>query len=180
MSAIFAKIIEFIKLPLRYVFSIVIPSGFMLFAPDEWLNLFYLRDIRNTYRWIIGLIFLISISIFASFILIYIAKALQTFSKKVIHRLKGIILLNHLNNDEKKILCHYLINDTHSIPLDDSYGIHDRLAKTRVLFRTSDFNVRCTEFSFNIQPWAFKYISKREHLIDYNKVAKKKRKVNSF
>ena len=57
---IFSKILEFLKLPKRYVWVVAMVSGLLLFLPDSFLIRIHVEKIAHDFGSYIGLIFLVS------------------------------------------------------------------------------------------------------------------------
>jgi hypothetical protein len=54
------RVIEFLKLPVKYVWAIAIASGFILFAPPQILAKIRLDDLQQQYGVLAGITFLLS------------------------------------------------------------------------------------------------------------------------
>ena len=57
------KLIEALKLPTKAVAALCIASGFLLFCTDNLLKVFGLADVVAAYRPILGMVFVIGISL---------------------------------------------------------------------------------------------------------------------
>ena len=55
--------LDFIKLPSHLLGALAIASGILLFAPNKVIQLLYMTNFRNTYGFIIGIVFITSVSI---------------------------------------------------------------------------------------------------------------------
>ena len=60
----FSKYVDWIKLSPRYLLPIVLFTGFVLFAPTGMLDTFGLTELLNRYRPDFGLVFLLSLALF--------------------------------------------------------------------------------------------------------------------
>lgn len=56
----FSKFIDWIKLPVKYLFSISVVTGILLFCDQSFLIKLGLEESKKKYNWIIGSVFLIS------------------------------------------------------------------------------------------------------------------------
>ncbi len=60
MSEWFDKIISFIKLPIKYLWVALIFSGFILFAPQSWLDKIWLSKFKTDYKEWLGPLLILS------------------------------------------------------------------------------------------------------------------------
>jgi hypothetical protein len=161
----FSKIVELIKLPLLYVFAFFLTATCFIFLPDQILIDLGVKQIRDTYRSYIGIVFIVSFSI----ILVNIVALIYKVSKRKYrnYRNKRIAkkTLKDLSNAEKEILKQMLLNGTNSFQIDITDGIHTRLESHKIIYRAANVSKYGTLFAFCIQPWAIDYLRKNMHLL---------------
>ena len=59
----FKEFMDFLKLPPTILGALAIASGLLLYLPDDVIKRLYMESFRSNYGFIIGIIFVISISI---------------------------------------------------------------------------------------------------------------------
>ena len=57
------NIMDFFKLPTKIMVAIALATGMILFLPDSLISKMYMDGFRNEYGFIIGAVFVVSISI---------------------------------------------------------------------------------------------------------------------
>ena len=65
---------DIIKLPIRIIAAIAIGTGLILFLPDSIIDRLFLLSFRDSFGFVIGLVFIVSVSIvsIAFIILVYL------------------------------------------------------------------------------------------------------------
>lgn len=161
-----AKFIELIKLPLTYISAFLLTSSCFIFAPDNILIDLGVKDLRDTYRSYIGVVFILSFSIvFVNVIAGLYKKLRKRYINYKVKRI-GIQTLKGLNNAEKEILSEMLNNGTYSTGIDITAGVHKRLEVHRLIYRSSSVSMCGPLFSYNIQPWVSDYLKKHNNLLN--------------
>ena len=159
-----SKIIDWLKLSPRYLIPITIVSGILLFLNEKCLNFFGLTNLINQTRPYISLIFLISIALIISDLAIRI---LNWGSKKISNKIRFRSLtkrLFDLTPEEKNILLGFFLNNTRTQYLSISDGAVKELEAFDFIYRSSNVG-EIENWSYNIQPWAWKFIKK-----EWNKI----------
>jgi len=161
-----SDIVEVIKLPVKYIIAIFLILFSLLFFPEVFITKLGLSQIVQKYRAYIGLAFLVSsffIIVHISTYLIKYLKALYEYSRLVRH---GIKRLKELTPKEKHILNEYIINNTRTSTLAYNSGVVRELESYKIIYRSSNVSTSHLSFSYNINPWAWKYLNKNKHLLE--------------
>ena len=161
------KLIELIKkLPLINITAFLLASSCFIFVPDKYLIILGVKDIRDVYRSIIGIVFIISFSIIIVNLIAYLFKKIKVVYYKNIRRKIAIDTLNDLSDAEQNILREMMTNGTDSTEVDIAYGIHSRLVNRKIIYKSSKIVRYRTKAIYSIQPWAKKYLQKNMHIIN--------------
>jgi len=160
------KILESLKLSLSNLFICSVALGLLLFAPADKLQIVGIYDFVTTYRnyisitwYFVSLVFVLKFS--GSFLVI----AIVPFLTNLLETIKIKRKLKSLNGQEKNILKQYLINDTNSLELPLNDGTVNELAANGIIYRSSIIGRLISGFSYNIDPWAKKYLEKNTHIL---------------
>lgn len=160
------RIIDLIRLPLRYMISITIISSILLFSTEVFLGKMGLEELVNDYRMWIGLIFIVSLGFSLSNIAISSWNSIcrkRNSDKLMKLRIKR---LHELTAREKEILSYFIRNQTRTHKLSYSDGTVHELEAFTIIKRTSNLGSVVGGFSYNIQPWAWDYLNKNKHLLE--------------
>ncbi|MBN2366681.1 MAG: superinfection exclusion B family protein [Calditrichaeota bacterium] len=152
-----SKIIDWIKLSPRYLLPISLVSGAFLFLDQKWTDFFGLTNFINQFRPWISVVFFLSIALIISDIIFQIinwGKQGVNNKKKFRNMTKRLF---DLTPEEKDILLGYFLNNTRTQYLSISDGIVKELEAFEIIFRSSNIG-NLDSWSYNIQPWAWKYI----------------------
>lgn len=143
-------------------FSALAISSILLFTPDSWLARIHILTIRNQYTETLGFAFIISIVATLIQIALWVKNDLWA-SRQIRKNLEK--RLHNLSYQEKQILCGYILNQvkTQYFPIQD--GVVQGLLHSDVLYYASTVGDMLRGFAYNIQPWAYEYLSKNKHLI---------------
>ena len=161
----FTKLMDFIKLPTRYIFSFALAAAAMLiFLPDSTMETLGILQLREQHRPWIGLLLVTSIAILVPPPLI----ATATWCKNGIKRRSRLRSLHkrlhRLSSGEKAVLRDYIEKDTKSQNLDITSGVVGGLVASGILFASSTIG-DLFAWAHNIQPWAWEYLQKHPNLI---------------
>lgn len=118
---ILSRIIDIIKLPLKYIFWIALVSGVLLFLPETWLIALYVKRFSEQYGLFIGFVFLASISLTVINITCWVFNSLRNAS--TIKKFETQILddIRDLSSHEKAVLREFFLKDrqTLRLPIDE-------------------------------------------------------------
>lgn len=159
------KLLELIKLSPKYLFGISIVSGLLLFTEDIFIVKLGIQQFVNQNRSYIGVIFLISL-VFT--ITEFLLNSMKSIKNKYIRYKKRRIAIERLRNltiEEKQILGDYIFNVTRTRNLPVENGLVQELVRYQILYRSSNIGSFVEGFSFNMQPWAWKYLNKHKKLL---------------
>lgn len=118
----FGKAIEILKLPLKYIWAIVIASGLLVFLPQPWLNKIHLDHLSQDYSTSIGAVFLIS----SVLLLVTIVVGSWNWIIGKIHSKKWtkarLAAIHNLDLQEKSVLREFFLQNqsTLSLPVDQA------------------------------------------------------------
>lgn len=153
-----------------YLFlGIAIASGISLFAPIIILESLGIIDLLANHRSIIGLTFLISISILLSTIIANGVKLIKPFLIQSWNVSQYKKQLFALSLPEKKILAQYIQGNTTTLPQSMQDGVVGGLVAKKILYWSSNISHRSYGdilFDCNIQPWTWKKLNQSPQLID--------------
>lgn len=165
-----AKILLSLLQASPYLFlGIAIASGISLFAPIIILESLGIIDLVANHRSIIGLTFLISISILLSTIIangVKLIKPALIESWNVSQYKKELFALSL---PEKKILAQYVQGNTTTLPQSIRDGVVGGLVGKKILYWSSNISHPSYGdilFDCNIQPWAWKKLNQCPKLIN--------------
>lgn len=162
----FSKLIEWVKLKPRYFFLVAFATGVVLFAPSEVIKRLGVAAFIAEYRGWVGLVFLFSFAALLSYGIAYIGAAVMARLQEWRLVRDGRKYLTTLSPPEREILRRFIHDNTKTITLDISSGVHAGLQAKRVIYRPTTLSRQYTDFDFNIQPWAWDYLRKHPYLLD--------------
>lgn len=108
----FSGALSWLKLSPKYLISIAIASGIVLFSPANLIETFGLNEVRDSYKPFIGLAFILSLSLVSASTSFAVYKWIQTRIKWKINLSKYQSYLSNLTNEEADILRDYIGNQT--------------------------------------------------------------------
>ena len=154
-------VIDFLKLPPRLLGALAVASGLLLFLPDTIIEKLYMTNFRNKYGFAIGIVFIVSVSILAAFVIIIGAKKIgEKYNNK---RLKKdqIDYLKRIDG-KKAWLISYLLNEpsnTVMLPMNDGFVVE--LEQCNVISpagSTHLVNMLAPEINYFLSPWVVERI----------------------
>lgn len=163
------NIADVFKLPVKIFAAITLGTGLILFLPDDIISKLYLSDFRNTFGFILGLVFVISLSIVGVTIIIACYKLISSrilFSKTKKTREKCI---NSLDEYQKAIvfLLYSEMNHTGELPIND--GSVRWLEQNWIIGKAANqhfiSDIESPEFPYMLQPWAIEYLNSHNELL---------------
>ncbi|HQM85380.1 MAG TPA: super-infection exclusion protein B [bacterium] len=167
MTEKFVKPIELLKEIITnhvLLLTFFIASSILLFLPDSVLNRIHILNFKSEYNWLIGIVFLITLSALSAKTFEYI----KNLTKPLFLNLKKKSYLHNLSKEEKGFLRHYIINDENTISVYMNDGIAGGLAKNCVIYLSSPGIIVDVRFGspYNIDPWAKKYLKNNPGLLE--------------
>jgi hypothetical protein len=164
------KLLDWIKLPPRYLLPILIVSGFGLFAPTSLQDRFGITGFVQQFRAFIGVAFLLSFALLATATLLKLGDLLlvPVLGRMVLSRSQA--QLHSLSEDEKQLLNRFLTASTRTLELPEGEGVVQALVSKDILYRSSTLGRlgpfgATSYFPYSIQPWAWDYLCKHSDLV---------------
>lgn len=163
---------ELLKLPIRIIVSLCIASGFVLLLPNNLIEKLYMLSFRENYGFIIGIVFILSLSITLCYLLFYLSPKIWnklTYKKnnEKIKRGQRKFIAN-LNNYEIEIIKALINEPDNTLELPMNTGIVRKLENYFVISKAgTSFQVDLDYpvIPYFLQPWVFKYFDSKGNLI---------------
>ena len=165
--------LDFLKLPPTILGALAIASGLLLYLPDEIIKILYMENFRNNFGFILGIIFIVSISILSILLINYIYKYIKkavlkryTSNKDRKGKIKYLLDLDKSKTDlikaflkEKNHTLSLTMNDGITVEFEYMYII-SKAGGTQVMNFYKDMPV----LKYFLQPWVEKIIKEEETL----------------
>ncbi|MCY8513806.1 superinfection exclusion B family protein [Bacillus atrophaeus] len=180
------KITELLTLPAAIMTAISIASGILLFSPIAFLDKLFMLGFREKYGFIIGLIFLLSVSIL---IVNLIIQTFKTISKNKIQKefyATAEKRLRKLSTYQKTIVYELFKQDDRTLVLPIHNGAVKELEQNLVIGKAASNyfveDLNNASIPYHLQPWVSGELnSKPELLYDFKEACKiQYDKENSF
>lgn len=164
------NVADIFKLPVKIFAAIAIGTAIILFLPDSVIQKLYLTGFRNSFGFVIGIAFVISVSIVGVTIVIAIY---QTISRKVLFsrsKRSREKCLNQLDSYQKTIVysLYEEMNHTDELPIHDGSVIW--LEQNMIIGKAASQhfieNLANPEFPYMLQPWAVAYLNEHMDLLN--------------
>lgn len=164
------NLIDFLKLPTKIFVSLTIASGLVLFLPDTIIEKIYMTNFTKEYGFIIGLVFIISISISLVSCTIILYKYIIIRYNKFKFYKHAAERLEKLSPYQKAILYSLYLEDnyTHELPFND--GAVKILEQKMMITKTT--NTYLVEdlsnpiFPYMLQPWVIEKLNEDNDLVE--------------
>lgn len=164
-----SKFLDWLKLPTKTFVALCLASAVLLFSPSSFLASLGLDSFVGSYRPYLGATFVLSFAISAvSLVPSMVSSVLKSIRPRVEEFFgirRGRKRLQELNPEEKKLLSHFILNETRSQNLPIQSGVVSALEREKILIRASRFG-KNHGFDYNIQPWAWEYLNKNKQLLE--------------
>ena len=167
MKEYLSNFVDFLKLPPYILAALSIASGLLLFLPDNIIGKMYMVSFRAQYGFIIGIVFIISISILLVLLVIKIWKS--SAEKRNIKRLKKA-QINILLKMDKNLVCmikSFLNEQSHTkmMPMQDgriielsSYNVISPAGQSHMV------DMHDPHIKYFLQPWVIERIKENAKL----------------
>ncbi|MFN5351925.1 MAG: super-infection exclusion protein B [Alphaproteobacteria bacterium] len=183
----FAKILDAIKqLPLKWWNVVAIFSGFLLFCPDKYLELFSLKNIAEEYKPCIGFVFLFAIILLVINLLSSIGKLASDFRKKKKDKRiseerinKSIKELESLSVPEASILIYCYTRNQKTVHLSIYDGYVNTLFNKHHLNRVLVGPGHPYEWPHTVQNHIWNHIPKLIEKFDYKEIEQSFRSIQN-
>jgi hypothetical protein len=159
------RFLDWVKLSPRQLVAVLLASGFLVFAPDRFLEPLGLLAFRNAYRVWLGVPFLGAAALLGGHVLAAIGGFVRqrfTWRRNLRRHQRA---LHVLSPAERQVLRGYVFENTKTQYFALDNGVAQGLVSAGVLFRSANVGDIITGFPFNIQPWAWQYLQLNRHLL---------------
>jgi len=166
MIDVWSQILDWLKQPPRIIAAITIAAGIIALAPNALLTSLKIDAAVAVIGPYIGITFILGCSLLLTSVVATVYSAVHT---KYLHMRVAAIrnkYLHDLTVAEKSILRYYISQGTKTQRLPVECGEVQGLEVSRIIARVSTISRGGTEFDYNIQPWAWKYLQQNQHLIE--------------
>ncbi|MBB6447996.1 superinfection exclusion B family protein [Bacillus benzoevorans] len=176
---------EILTLPTTIMAALSLASGILLFSPTVIIEKMYMIDFRNKYGFIIGIVFIVSISILIVNLIYKISVSFSKVKAKKKFFATAEKRLLKMNTYQKAILYALYQEDNRTLPLP----LHDgavreleqnmMIGKATTQYLVSDLNNAL--FPYLLQPWVADELNNKPNLLSgfrnafelqYDKVSK--------
>lgn len=161
-----AQITELLKLAPRYLATIAMLTGMLLFLPASWSGFLSVHEIVQNYRPWIGLLFLGSLSLLA---VDSTCRWIDSAKRERSHKAWAKTVVNKLQSltePEKQILRFYVANRTKTNVLRINDGVVNGLVAADVIHLAASQGNLIEGFAHNINDLAWDYIHKNSEVLD--------------
>jgi hypothetical protein len=159
------QVFDWLKLSGKQAFILCLITSIMLFSGDELLTNLGLVKAKESLQLWIGLVWLVSISILLAEIIYPACKWVSQKIKTSMNLKRYQKRLHELTIDEKELLSEYIDRNTRTTSIKYSNGVAKELESAMVIRRASNMAHHYDVFPYNIQPWAWEYLTKNPELL---------------
>ena len=180
------SILDSLKLPLTKLVPIALVSGSILFLPTNVLDRLYLSSFRDTYGFVIGIVFLISTALSIQELSVKVYKKYEEkIYKRKFKKLQPDIL-RKLSLEEIVLvgLIESTPNKTVYLPIND--GIIKRLESKAIIAKTTttvlSYDGENPKFPYTINPWVVETLADNTDIDEFyeKKCNENQQKVEAF
>ena len=169
------NISELLTLPATIMAALSLASGIILFSPTAFLGLLFMLDFREKNGFIIGLVFVLSVSILIINLIYQTTKTISNAKAKKKFYAEAEQRLEKLNDYQKTII--YILfnqdNRTYNLPLHDGAVTELEqkyiIGKATTQYMVSDLNNAL--FPYLLNPWVSDELSNKPNLLSNFKTA---------
>ncbi|MEL4240041.1 superinfection exclusion B family protein [Shewanella xiamenensis] len=159
------QVFDWLKLSGKQAFILCVITSILLFSGDELLSKLALVDAKKSLQIWIGLVWLISVSILVAEIIFPVVKWASQKVKWHFNLKRYQQRLHDLTIEEKELLSEYIDRNTRTTSIKYSNGVAKELEAAMVIRRASNMAHYHDVFPYNIQPWAWEYLTKNPELL---------------
>lgn len=159
--------LDFIKLPSHLLGALAIASGILLFAPNKVIQLLYMTNFRNTYGFIIGIVFITSVSILLILVIKRIYKHINNECQAKKLKESQEKYLKDLDYEKTSLIISFLREPTHTISLPMQDGRVIELQYYNVITpagSTHLVSMPNPQIIYFLQPWVKARINENSEL----------------
>ena len=156
------NIVDFLKLPPHILGALAVASGLLLLLPDAIIARLYMTSFRDKYGFFIGTVFVVSVSILAVLLVVFIAKKIADgyTSKRV--RKGQIKYLKRIGDNKVKIIKALLNESSHTAMLPMHDGAVIELQHFYIISpagSTHAVDMNDPQITYYLQPWVIDLIN---------------------
>ncbi len=160
-----SKALAWIKLRPKYLLPICIGTGILVFLPESILSPLGFYSLVSTWKPYIGGAFFVSgILLLSHFLqqryIFFVARIRWRSNLKRMQK-----RLHNLTPQETKVLSHFITKDTRTQYLNIMDGVVKGLEIEGIIFRAASLGNFSGSFAYNIQPWAWEYLTSHPELL---------------
>lgn len=133
MAEWFAKILEFLKLPLKYIWVALIVSSMLLFLPDKTLALIHADNLKQTYGTILGVVLLVSLILVLLDIVGWSWQKYKIYHQYRRHKNSVYGAICNLDSEEIAVLREFFLQDQNTIQLPITDSVVEGLLGKQIL-----------------------------------------------
>ncbi|HDR4411961.1 TPA: superinfection exclusion B family protein [Bacillus cereus] len=162
---------EILTLPNNIMAGLTLATGILLFSPNSFLEKLFMLSFREKHGFIIGIVFIVSLSILVINLINRTAKVIHEKNTKKKFYATAEKRLKSLNTYQKYII--YALYNEHNrtlpLPLHDGAVIHlednHMIGKAAKTFMVSDLNN--AQLPYFLQPWVAEELAKKPDLLSH-------------
>lgn len=159
------QVFDWLKLSGKQAFILCVISSIILFSGDELLSILALVEAKKNLQIWIGLVWLISVSVLLAEIIFPAYNWVSRKIKLYFNLKKYQRRLHDLTVEEKELLSEYIDRNTRTTSIKYSNGVAKELESAMIIRRASNMAHYHDVFPYNIQPWAWEYLTKNPDLL---------------
>lgn len=164
MVNINGEIEKLLNLPLKIMVALCISSGLILFLPNSMVEKLYMNSFRDNFGFILGIVFVVSLSIILCSIVVTIAKFIinKIRDKRIIKGRNKI--MENLDKNEKRLLKLMYDEDDKTLDVPYNSGMITKLSSWGLISPTTAqtyVDLLDPRVPYFLQPWVCEYI--QEH-----------------
>lgn len=166
IAELMKALLDFLKLAPRYLVPILIADSLLLFTGEQFLKTLGMFEFAQNYRPILGLIFILVVSILIVYPLQWAGSMISAeFRQRKLDR-RIPERLNRLTEDEKQILRFYILNQTRANTLRIQDGVVHGLVAEGIIYRSAAIGNLSGGFAHNISDPAWNYLNENPRVLD--------------
>jgi len=161
--------LELLKLPPTLLSAVALFTGAILFLPQSILSKMGLVNLPSLWRTIIGIAFLIAISVDAVYLIVFLAKKLQTALWKSKLKREFPKMMSKLRDEELFVLAMLYSSPNYTSRLPMSDGVTLRLSAKAMIQLTFSTNITYGEdmrVPYTITPYTHNYLDNHPDIFD--------------
>lgn len=165
------KITELLTLPTSIMAALSLACGILLFSPTVFLEKLFMLQFIENYGFVLGLVFVISLSILIINLIYRTAKVISEVKANRDFYARGSAKLKKLSNYQKTIIYGLFMEDSRTAPLP----LHDgsileleqnhMIGKAATQYMVNDLNNAF--FPYHLQPWVSGELTDKPDLLSH-------------